>query len=149
MTYLLSNVRTAEDAGFDGTLLREHQPFGYAGGLFETQTRLTRFGARDYDPEVGRWTSRDPIGFSGGDTNLYGYEKQDAANLNDPSGLEVNRCCRTVEVGGWQQTAAEVFGLKHCFIETDLYERGMGPAEDGPLPANPFGVPTVDAPLGN
>ncbi len=26
-----------------------------------------------YDPEVGRWTSKDPILFAGGDTNLYGY----------------------------------------------------------------------------
>ncbi|MCC5859762.1 MAG: hypothetical protein JJT90_16505 [Ectothiorhodospiraceae bacterium] len=32
-----------------------------------------RFGYRDYDPETGRWTARDPIGFAGGDTNLYGY----------------------------------------------------------------------------
>lgn len=27
----------------------------------------------DYDPTVGRWTTKDPIGFAGGDTNLYGY----------------------------------------------------------------------------
>jgi hypothetical protein len=32
-----------------------------------------RFGARDSDPETGRWTSRDPIGFDGGDLNLYEY----------------------------------------------------------------------------
>ena len=32
-----------------------------------------RFGYRDRDPETGRWTARDPIGFAGGDTNLYGY----------------------------------------------------------------------------
>lgn len=29
--------------------------------------------ASDYDPEIGRWTSKDPILFGGGDTNLYGY----------------------------------------------------------------------------
>ncbi|MFV0680626.1 hypothetical protein, partial [Ottowia sp.] len=27
------------------------QPFGYAGGLYDSDTRLTRFGARDYDAE--------------------------------------------------------------------------------------------------
>jgi RHS repeat-associated protein len=65
------------------------QPFGYAGGLWEPQTGLVRFGARDYDPEVGRWTAKDPIGFSGGDTNLYGYVVQDPVNLIDPSGTIV------------------------------------------------------------
>ena len=49
------------------------QPFAFAGGLYDSQTKLTRFGARDYDPEVGRWTAKDPIGFAGGDVNLYGY----------------------------------------------------------------------------
>ena len=27
---------------------------------------LVRFGARDYDPETGRWTAKDPILFDGG-----------------------------------------------------------------------------------
>ena len=63
------------------------QPFGFAGGLYDTDTELLRFGARDYDPRVGRWTSKDPIGFLGGDTNLYGYVLQDPVNLVDPFGL--------------------------------------------------------------
>jgi RHS repeat-associated protein len=64
------------------------QPFGFAGGLYDRDTKLTRFGARDYDPEVGRWTVKDPIRFGGGDTNLYGYVVGDPANLFDPLGLE-------------------------------------------------------------
>ena len=63
------------------------QPFGFAGGLYDHHTGLVRFGARDYDPEVGRWTSKDPIGFEGGDSNLYGYVMQDPVNGVDPSGL--------------------------------------------------------------
>ena len=53
------------------------QPFGFAGGLHDPDTQLTRFGARDYDAETGRWTAKDPILFDGGDSNLYGYVLQD------------------------------------------------------------------------
>ena len=64
------------------------QPFGFAGGLYDSDTKLTRFGARDYDAETGRWTTKDPIGFSGGDTNLYGYVLSDPVNLPDPWGTD-------------------------------------------------------------
>ena len=33
--------------------------FGYAGGLQDRDSGLVKFGARDYDPEVGRWTGPD------------------------------------------------------------------------------------------
>ena len=62
------------------------QPFGFAGGLYDPETKLVRFGARDYDPELGRWTAKDPSGFDGGDTNLYAYCGSDAVNRVDPSG---------------------------------------------------------------
>lgn len=61
-------------------------PFGFAGGLYTPQSRLVRFGARDYDPQTGRWTSKDPILFEGNDVNLYGYVFQNPVNLIDPSG---------------------------------------------------------------
>ncbi len=64
------------------------QPFGYAGGLYEEQTGLVRFGARDYDPATGRWTAKDPIGFAGGYTNLYEYVDNDPINFIDPTGLQ-------------------------------------------------------------
>jgi RHS repeat-associated protein len=63
------------------------QPFGFAGGIYDLDTKLTRFGARDYDAQIGRWTAKDPILFDGGDTNLYGYVLNDPMNLNDPKGL--------------------------------------------------------------
>jgi RHS repeat-associated protein len=63
------------------------QPFGYAGGLYDTDTGLVRFGARDYDPVAARWTTKDPIGFGGGVTNLYSYVAGDPINAIDPAGL--------------------------------------------------------------
>ncbi len=62
-------------------------PLGFAGGLHDPDTGLLRFGYRDYDPDVGRWTAKDPIGFAGGDTDLYGYVLNDPINFIDPRGL--------------------------------------------------------------
>jgi RHS repeat-associated protein len=63
------------------------QPFGFAGGLYDRDTGLVCLGARDYDPQTGRWTAKDPILFAGGDTNLYGYVQNDPINWVDPLGL--------------------------------------------------------------
>jgi RHS repeat-associated protein len=79
MTYdEFGNVTQDTNPGF--------QPFGFAGGLYDRDTDLVRFGARDYDPQSGRWTAKDPILFAGGDTNLYGYVLNDPVNLLDPAG---------------------------------------------------------------
>lgn len=63
------------------------QPFGFAGGLYDRDTGFVRFGTRDYDTRTGRWTTKDPIGFGGGDANLYAYVFNDPVNNIDPSGL--------------------------------------------------------------
>ncbi|CAM2069556.1 Pretoxin HINT domain-containing protein [Sulfidibacter corallicola] len=61
------------------------QPFGFAGGLVDAHTGLIRFGARDYDPQVGRWTDVDPLGTEGG-LNRYRYAQNDPVNFVDPDG---------------------------------------------------------------
>ncbi len=63
------------------------QPFGFAGGLTDPDTGFVRFGARDYDPRVGRWTSKDPIRFDTGEWNSYGYAIGDPVSLVDTNGL--------------------------------------------------------------
>jgi RHS repeat-associated protein len=77
-------------------------PFGFAGGLYDKDTKLVRFGYRDYDPDTGRWTAKDPIGFVGGDTDLYGYCLGDPINGSDPSGLIDAETVKTgLTVTGW------------------------------------------------
>lgn len=61
-------------------------PFGFAGGIYDSETKLVRFGVRDYEPRIGRWTSKDPIRFKGGDENLYGYVVQNPINWVDSNG---------------------------------------------------------------
>jgi len=58
-------------------------PFAFAGGLYDLDTKLVRFGARDYDPATGRWTAKDPIRFDGDGPNLYGYTQNDPVNFVD------------------------------------------------------------------
>ncbi|GMU26391.1 MAG: hypothetical protein AMXMBFR16_12960 [Candidatus Uhrbacteria bacterium] len=48
-----------------------------------------RFGARDYDSRVGRWTSKDPALFVAGQLNFYSYAASEPVNHIDPNGLEV------------------------------------------------------------
>jgi len=67
------------------------QPFGFAGGLYDPDTSLTRFGARDYDAQTGRWTARDPVAFGGGQANLYIYVGNDPVNLVDWSGTNAGK----------------------------------------------------------
>lgn len=61
-------------------------PFAFAGGLYDQDTGLVRFGYRDYDPDISRWTAKDPILFGGGDTDLYGYCLNNPINDVDPEG---------------------------------------------------------------
>lgn len=66
------------------------QPFGFAGGLYDAQTKLARFGARDYEAETGRWTAKDPS-LSSSLINLYKYANSDPVNFLDITGLAPDR----------------------------------------------------------
>ncbi|SNR88140.1 RHS repeat-associated core domain-containing protein [Humidesulfovibrio mexicanus] len=76
-----------------GNLLETHGravrlPIGFAGGLFDADTGLTRFVWRDYDADTGRFTALDPLGDKGGDSDWYGYCVDDPVNRVDVWGLE-------------------------------------------------------------
>ena len=52
----------------------------------DAETGLYYYRARYYDPAIGRFISADPIGFAGGDANLYRYVGNSPVNWTDPSG---------------------------------------------------------------
>jgi RHS repeat-associated protein len=61
--------------------------YTYTGREWDKETGLYYYRARYYDPMEGRFISKDPIGFKGGDVNIYGYTKNNPINFVDPNGL--------------------------------------------------------------
>jgi RHS repeat-associated protein len=110
---------------------RELTSLGFAGGIYDPITGLVRFGARDYDPRIGRWTAKDPIGFAGGDTLLYGYVGGDPVNWVDPTGSQEVWICRE-PIRGF---AGSVLGFHHYWVVFEVDEphwigHGYGRVQD-------------------
>ncbi len=68
--------------GFGPTL---DMDFGYTGHYHHAPSGWNFTLYRAYNPSLGRWLSRDPIGEAGG-INLYGYVDNDSINWMDPTG---------------------------------------------------------------
>jgi RHS repeat-associated protein len=61
--------------------------YSYTGREYDSFTGLYYYRARFYDAKLGRFISEDPIGFAGGDVNLFGYVWNNPQGFTDPSGL--------------------------------------------------------------
>lgn len=97
----LGNIREMTDRNGDVVAQYEYDPygrmtkmsgakdasFGYAGYYVHAPSGLNLTWFRAYDPNLGRWLSRDPIEEMGG-MNLYGYVGNNPVNLIDSSGLD-------------------------------------------------------------
>jgi RHS repeat-associated protein len=116
--------------------------------LRDIDRSLTRFGARDYDPAIGRWTAKDPLTFAGGLANLYSYVDEDPVNDSDPDGLVTYKCTKPLDVLGGKnaprssrKSGPDVWGnpLYHQFL--CVQEKGESPVCGGLTQANgnPFG----------
>lgn len=93
-----SIVHVANEAGnLQGFGPDRYTTFGVGGGAgapslgpgyngMEGNGGLVYMRNRWYDPNTGRFTQQDPIGFAGG-TNLYGYVGNNPVMLKDPFGL--------------------------------------------------------------
>ena len=79
------------------------QPFAFAGGIYDVDTKLTRLGVRDYDAATGRFTTKDPLGFDA-DLNSYRYAGDDPVNVLDPIGMD----------GFWDGVARFAAGAGHA-----------------------------------
>lgn len=83
--------------------------FGFAGMFYSSEVALALTHFRVYDPELGRWLSRDPLGnaeLSQG-PNLYAYVDNGPINHTDPMGLFDSE--KAVTVVGAGVTAATMY----------------------------------------
>jgi RHS repeat-associated protein len=100
------------------------QPFGFGGGLYDPDTGLVRFGARDYDAGKGRWLEKDPDWFVDS-SNRYLYTLNDPVNQIDPNG-------RFVLVGCLAGGAAGAFGGGIASIGAQALANGARGAAGSP-----------------
>ncbi|MFI5215717.1 MAG: RHS repeat-associated core domain-containing protein [Candidatus Limnocylindria bacterium] len=70
----------------------------YTGREHDSLSGLYYYRARYYDPEIGRFLSEDPMGFGGGDVNLYAYVGNNPISANDPRG-DCPQCAAGAIVG--------------------------------------------------
>jgi RHS repeat-associated protein len=94
-----SAIALADTAGVVQTSYA-YAPFGAMTFTGTTSTNTSQFTGREndndglffyraryYHPVMSRFVSEDPLGFSGGDANLYAYTGSSPTNFNDPSGM--------------------------------------------------------------
>ncbi|MEJ7623364.1 MAG: RHS repeat-associated core domain-containing protein [Pyrinomonadaceae bacterium] len=126
--------------------------YQFTGREIDPLSGLNYYRARFHDPNLGRFTSEDPIGFGGGDINLYGYVRNRPLQLRDPRGLQpavdvlynpmvwgpiggaaaLAGTAGAILVGG----AAGMYGGYH--LGEALAQSPWNPVVQGPWPFNPY-----------
>jgi len=71
-----------------GTTATAYQWVGEKGYYLNPDAGLYLLGLRHYTPTMGRFLTRDPIGFGFGDANLYRYVDNNPIRRIDPAGLK-------------------------------------------------------------
>jgi len=73
----------------DGTTSDVSNTTLYTGRELDAETGLYYYRARYYHAHLGRFLTRDPLGYAAGDENLYGYVRAAATLFLDPAGLQL------------------------------------------------------------
>ena len=96
--------------------------FTYCGYRFDPETQLYYVRNRTYNPVLGRWIQRDPIGYAGG-INLYEYVDGSPIEFVDPNGEcpAGYRAFPVAVIVAWE--AAHVAKAIHEWIDPSLKKR--------------------------
>lgn len=124
---------------FDGSSLSDC-PFRYQGQYQDAETGLYYNRFRYYDPEVGNYISKDPIGLEGNNPTLYGYVK-DVNTWLDRLGLSAADWQGSGDYTGiddWETTTltkgtvvyAGVPGQSEFYLSEDSFKAANGSKQD-------------------
>ncbi|PIR16399.1 MAG: hypothetical protein COV46_08445, partial [Deltaproteobacteria bacterium CG11_big_fil_rev_8_21_14_0_20_49_13] len=80
------NVTITDAVGNELGASTIENPFYFTGQILDSETGLYNFRNRYYNPKIGRFISRDPLGYADG-MNLYAYVGNNPVNKTDPYGL--------------------------------------------------------------
>ncbi len=103
----------------------------YASGYYDVSTGLYKFGIRYYDPAIGRWTQRDPVGGSLQETtkaNPYVYAGDDPVNMVDPSGKASVGCNLAVALNSFAigVSIGGIISVLTAFVPLSVLGLGVG-----------------------
>ena len=111
----------------DQTTQRENDIL-FSSKRYDASTDLSYFGARYYDASLGRFISRDPLGYIDG-PNGYIYVSNNPINLIDPDGL-----CKEKSSNEWDLSSISIgLGLSTALVADD--STLIGVADDILIPA--------------
>jgi RHS repeat-associated protein len=125
-----NKIETAVFTAFGERVNGPARRFGYAGAYgYQTDAAgempFLHVGHRYYDPSIGRFLQRDPIGIRGG-LNVYAYAANAPANQVDPRGLNNVASCQDECADNWFPASGGRCGgreaLEDCLMSClDLY----------------------------
>lgn len=97
-----------------------NQPYTYTSREYDVETGMYFYRARYYDPKVGRFVTKDPIGFAGG-INVFSYASSNPVNFMDPEGLDVYVCYYSDAAAGFGHVG---FGFSSSSTTSGFYPTG-------------------------
>ena len=106
--------------------------FRYAGMFYLQESGLYLTQYRVYDPNMGRWLSRDPID-ERSSINLYAYANGDPIDHNDPTGEFVPLIVALPIIGGIAGGVADVMAAGPCTPWYSAFSRGFVSGATGTL----------------
>jgi len=110
--------------------------FGFTGRAYDEATGLQNNLNRWYDGDMGQWISKDRIGFTASDANLYRYVGNSPTDSIDPTGM--NRWVMTngghwwLVVEEWDATGTTVIGYHKLEYWVYGYEIDWGSRPKNP-----------------
>ena len=140
--YLPDRLGTIRDLADHAGAIIDHVDYSaYGQILAETAPAVGdrwKFTGREWDAAAGRWLSQDPIGFAGGDANLYRYVSNAPSESIDPLGLRLQGRPSLPSYGPGRSRIKGDEDYKddtECALTFNGYEAITGNLED---------IPTVD-----